>query len=165
MPCHIQNILHLDEMVDTETVPTIIELCMGINTYSYSRPLFGFRSISFWSWISFIVNFSTSPIRIPPLAINSSIRRLRGLHGPKNNLIDGLFFDDVPVSDFRGFKQLFHHRNSTRVFKAFIQVGFNEKLHSGRSSQNWVVDKWVDIFIRQLKTDWWYHRPLALIEW
>ena len=49
-----------------------------------------------------------------------------GLCGAKNNLIDGLFFDDVPVGDFRGFKQLFHHRNSTGVFKALIQVGFNK---------------------------------------
>jgi hypothetical protein len=28
-----------------------------------------------------------------------------------------------------------------------------EKLHSGKPSQKWVADKWVDICIGQLKTD------------
>jgi len=50
----------------------------GINPYSRSFPLFGFRRISFRPWMSLFVSFSTSPIRRPLLAISSRISRFLG---------------------------------------------------------------------------------------
>ena len=46
---------------------------------SDSLPLFGSGNVILRFWTSMGLIFSTSPIRIPPRAINSSIMRLRGV--------------------------------------------------------------------------------------
>jgi len=50
-----------------------------MKTISRSLPLLGARRVSFRSSISAGVNFKTSPILIPPRAINSRISRFLGL--------------------------------------------------------------------------------------
>jgi len=51
----------------------------GINTTSCSFPLFGSLMINLRPWMSQNLSFKTSPIRIPPRAINSRINRFRTL--------------------------------------------------------------------------------------